>query len=791
MTGMRFRSGLVFLCLCCLMSHRGQTGAVQGNIVPDDETTDTWLPRTQGASSDEGPVDEFLRGLNGSMRILACQYEGPKLVSTHPFKQGRLNTHSARWSSEVVARPVNGHPEALDLYVTFKMAEGSATQAGVAVAFDFSGWRTTNTVLIPGAVYDGNRCRIVDRGYAQGLDRTYLYEKEIPLMSTPLPQLSPDEGKPSKLGITASNATTPAMLFYCHETKRAFILLAEQRTPLGDNGFVIQESVDRKRASFVVSAPGVREQKPLFVGFADSPDRGVTLKAGDEVRLHLRVYSFSAEGVPGLLERFMTVRKAVTGQNHPRNLVPFSQVSAWMTERIDNRWHEGQDHQFYCPENAQWISFGWVGGLMNTFPMLALGDDVHLDRVVKTFDFAIPRAQGDAGYFYGALNHDGTCFSRDGYPEFPEIALTRKNADVLFWMVKQFMLLKAQGREAAIKPTWEYHIKRLADAFVATWRECGQWGSHVNNQTGQVAVYNTSGGVMAIGGLALASRYYGMPAYLQVARDAAEFYYERDFVKRGMTTGGCADILQNADSETAAGFMEALMALYEMTGEDPWLEKSRQLANLTATWTVSYDYVLPSHTELAQLGAKLTGVYWASTQNKHGAPGICTSSGDSLFKIYRATGDRRYAELLHDIVHAHGESIRPGGFTNERLTYCDADAGSVGNRGNHVTGWNELNGILMAMEIPGIYIRTDKDEMVVFDHVEVKNIVRHNEGVTLDIMNATPYPATVTVLAETSEVAGAPLGTVSFLHWPRVTIDSGKTHRLSVTSDGRVVLSRP
>ena len=118
---------------------------------------------------------------------------------------------------------------------------------------------------------------------------------------------------------------------------------------------------------------------------------------------------------------------------------------------------------------------------------------------------------------------------------------------------------------------------------------------------------------------------------------------------------------------------------------------SRNAANLAATWITSYDYELPKSTELGRLGTKLAGIVWASTQNKHGAPGICTSSGDPLFKIYRATGNRLYADLLRDIMHAHAESVRPGGYTNERLTYCDAD--SRGERGSHVTGWNELNGI--------------------------------------------------------------------------------------------------
>ena len=32
-----------------------------------------------------------------------------------------------------------------------------------------------------------------------------------------------------------------------------------------------------------------------------------------------------------------------------------------------------------------------------------------------------PRAQGRAGYFHGALEHEGVCFGREGYPELPEI----------------------------------------------------------------------------------------------------------------------------------------------------------------------------------------------------------------------------------------------------------------------------------------------------------------------------------------------------------------------------------
>jgi hypothetical protein len=751
-----------------------------GENFSGNPTARTWLPLIPAAKD--------------GMRPLACWYDGSKLAASRAFTNGALQTASTRWACDVKEQPVAGEPDARDLTATFTLAEGAAKSAGVAVAFDFAGWSTNNYVLIPASVYNGNRNRIEQRAYATGLNREDIYKKDLPLTTCDLPQLAPELGQPSKIEVSACNAATPAICFFSPEKRRGIIMLAEQGIPkkndangtILDNGFSVEESADRTHATLVVSSPGVRERKPEFIGFSASPDRGMDWQPGDTVTLHLRVYSFAAADIPGLLEKFMTVRKDVTGPNHPRDLIPFSEVIRLMTGRIDSRFYQGQDNQFYCPENAAWISFGWIGGLMDTFPMLALNDELHLERVTKTFDFAIPRGQGQSGYFYGALNHDGKVFGREGYDEHPEFVLTRKNADVLFWMVKQFMLLKKQGRASAIKPAWEQNIKRLADAFVATWKKDGQWGNFLNNQTGEVAVYNSSSGVVAAGGLALAADYFKNPEYLVVAKQAAKFYYSRDFVKLGMTTGHSADTLQNADSDSPAGLMNSLMTLYELTGDARWLEKSRNLANLLATWTVSYDYLLPTNTELARLGAKLAGVVWASTQNKHGAPGNCTSSGDALFKIYRATGDRRYAELMRDIIHAHAEGIRPDGKITERLTYCDAD--SRGSRGSPYdsTGWCELNGILMAMEIPGIYLRTDTGELFVFDSVKAEVVKRDGDGVTLKVTNPTQYPARVSIFAEGSAVARQPLGCTAFIMWPKVDVMAGETKTVQIAPDGRL-----
>ena len=764
----------------------------------------TWLPQAKGAQFIEelragkkviivtmcpphvpdattAAVNALLEPLGGEMRLLACRYDGSKLIASQPITAGELRTSDSRWTSRVRVTPVAGEPNAMDLDITFTLVEGIANSAGIAVAFDFAGWSTNNYVLVPASIYNGNRNRIEYRGYCTGFNPEDFYNKDLPVTHGDVPRLELEPGKPSKFEVNASNATTPAMCFYDRRTRRAFIVLTEQGIREGDrildNGLILEESQDRSCATLVVSAPGVRERKPKFIGFTASPDRGINWNIGKALTLHLRLYSFESADIRGLLEKFMTVRKAVTGPNHPRNLVPFGEVIRLMTGRIDSRWHESATGQFYSPENSDNICLGWVGGLMNTFPMLALGDETHRQRAIKTFDFIIPAAAGKSGYFLASIHADGKASGRDWFPTQP-IVLTRQNADMLYWMTKQFMLLKAQGHAVAIKPEWEQAVKRLAQAFVKTWERHGQWDNYVNHETGDIAIYNSTSGATAIGGLALAATYFNEPIFLRVAAEAADYYYSQDFIRKGFTYGACSDIMQNADSETAVAFMTCLMALYEANGDRRWLEMSRNLANLVATWTVSYDYELPRSTELGTLEAKLAGVYWASTQNKHGAPGICTSSGDALFKIYRATGDHRYAELLRDIVHAHAEGIKPGGEITERLTYCDAD--SRGSRGGGSTGWNELNGILMAMELPGIYLRIDKDDLFVFDHVVARVIRRDKERVTLRITNPTKFDTRVAIFAEQRAQAQRPLGNAAFLKWPKIEVKSGQTTEVTL-----------
>ena len=706
---------------------------------------------------------------NRRIRTLECTYDKARLVSCRETgTDWKVSTEEMR-------------QEGVASYMFTFTALRDLQQAGVAVAFDQYDWTSDNYLLIPASVYNGNRQRIVNRAYATGLDSTDYYRKDLALTSNPIPQLSPEFGAPSRLEVLVNNTATPAIACLKRKQKRGLLLLTDQGIERNgmvlDHGLIVEESRDRSLASLVVSVPGVRGRKLEFIGFSESPDRGITVRKGEMIQLKLTILDFPCEDVPELLAYFARNRKIHTRTAAPRDLMPMSEVFFQMVRNIDERYYEGAEGSFYCPENADWMSYGWVGGLINTYPMLALGDAAHAQRVRHTFDFALPRAKGASGYYYDVLNADGKVLYRDAAMQHPEIGLTRKNADVLYWMVKQFQLLKLQGKE--VSPAWEEAVRQLADAFVRTWQEEGTWGNYIQVETGEIAVYNTTGGAMAVAGLTLAAAYYQNPAYLQIAREAAAAYYE-DFALVGFTSGACGDILQNADSETAIALTTSLMTLFESTGDSLYLKQAADLAHLCATWTVSFAYRLPKETPLAKLGANLTGAVWASTQNKHGAPGFCTQSGDALFKLYRSTGDTLYAELLRDVIHAHAEGIQPNGKITERLTYCDADSrGSRGDGGK--TGWNETNGALMALEIPGLYLRTDKKQLYAFDAVRARIVRETAKALWIEMTNPTPYDARVTLLAENQEEAERPLGDHAFLSWKeKISVKAGKTVRVKV-----------
>lgn len=749
------------------------------------------------AAGRQAGLPEILRPLQGGLQVSLKQYEGTTLREEHRFRNNDLaegeNTWRLAW--KIKKAP---HAGGWDVTLSCRLVEGRAVATALSVDVGFGQWDARNYVMVPGIVYNGNRYRSIGNGYNPDYPRDMYYNPSVPLTVSNNPRLSLPGKDTSFLELETGNTAVPAMSFYSPAMRKSWIMLTEQGTRWGNSGLSVKENITRDSCTFSFSAPAMRRRAAGFGDFHPSGDKAPDWVAGDEIVLRFQVYISEAEGIPGHLQHFMQVRKALAAPEGPRNLVPMSKLAELGTAICRGNYAETKAGKYYLPENSRNFQLGWVSGMINTFPMLALNDTLERARVAEELDFITDRMQGRSGFFYGFISAEGKTGTEKAHPDFPAVqAMVRKNGDVLFWLVKHLMLLKAQGHGNIIKPEWELAAKKLAEAFTRTWKKYGEFGQYIVPETGEIAVFNSTAGAIVPAGLALAADYFRQPGWLAVAEASAAFYYKRDVENQGFTSGACGDISQDADSETAFGFMESLMALYRYTGKPAWLDRAKVQAALCASWTLAYNPVFPPGSAIARLQGRMAGAVWASSQNKHAAPGVCTSSADHLFKLYRATGDERYAELIRDIQHAHTEAVNmPGHVTSNYLDGSSmeriqpSDAEGKGSRGNFIhtrNSWTETNGILMAMELPGIYVRPGEGRMYVFDHIEVLRVKEDKYSVTLRLLNRTPYAAAVSVFAETARQAVKPMGYTAFIHWPKVNVPSGSEITVKIMADGKVI----
>ena len=744
-------------------------------------------------------LSKLLWQVQGALHVSVRQYDGTRLIHEQALQyHDKTATDNSTWQMKMLVHKVAAEPDALDVTAVCSLNNGSSSETAVAAAFDFSNWSSSNYVMVPAIVYNGNRYSSIGNGYNPDYTKDMYFNPSLPLTISNNPRLQITEGEASLVELQTCNAATPAMCFFSKKTKKGFIVLTLQQTKFGNSGLMISENEKRDSCAFKIIAPAMRKLTAGFGDFHPSGDKAPDWKAGDSLALQFRVYVFNANDIPGLLRKFMQVRKQFTGMNHPRNQLPMSKQFELGTAICSDHWSENPVGNYYTPENSKDFQLGWVSGMMNTYPMLVLNNDKERKRVGEEFDFIVNKLQGKSGFFYGGITADGKLRPEKMNAAFPAVqAMVRKNSDVLLWFMKHLMLLKAQGHASFIKPEWENAAKKLAQAFTNTWNKYGEFGQYIVPESGEIAVFNSTAGAIAPGGLALASQYFNEPIFLGTSKAAADYYYERDVVKQGLTGGDCGDISQDANSESAYGFLESLMAIYYASNDARYLKMAEVQAALCSTWALSYDPVFPANSTTAKLGCRMAGAVWASIQNKHAAPGICTASGDYLFKLFRATGDQLYADLISDIQHAHAEAVNmPNHITTnymvgssmERIQPSDAEGkGSIGNFIYTRNSWTETNGVLMALELPGIYLQTDTKRLQVFDHVSSKIIKSDTSGIVLFVANKTAYNASVSLFAETSETAATAMGYTEFLKWPKLQVKAGESIKVLVKKNGKVI----
>ena len=276
--------------------------------------------------------------------------------------------------------------------------------------------------------------------------------------------------------------------------------------------------------------------------------------------------------------------------------------------------------------------------------------------------------------------------------------------------------------------------------------------------------------------------------------ESGGFLHEH-FVEKGISMGGPGEALQCPDSESAFHLLESFVVLYEITGDREWIGWARDMAHQCATWCVSYDFAFPADAPFGGLGMRTTGTVWANAQNKQSAPGICTLSGDALFRLYRATGDRFYLELLREIAHNLPEylsrldrpiqiendpvRVSPAGWNNERVNTSDWEGKDHIGRIFDGTCWCETSLMLTCAEVPGLYVQPDAGFVCAFDHIDAEVIERNEENLIVRVSNPTSFGGTVKICSENASEMVRPLEAGALRECRRVTLAPGQCRDLS------------
>lgn len=497
-------------------------------------------------------------------------------------------------------------------------------------------YQPDNYVMIPACCYNGNQFEVLKRKYPPMFSPEEA-RLDMPITITDVPRLNKDGS--GKIEVTTGDAATPAVGVFSATEQRGVLVFTVQQIAGKNVGLAYE------RGTIRLTWPAQREKVYRANAMHPNPSQ----EPEQDVDIPHKVLDFACGSLPEFYRVFFENRK-IMGMDavRPQVMPPEKQIEIHRDKFNKMNWEMGKNFYMVGTDRTRFQVWqpGWVGGAMSSYALMRLGGDLEWRRGIQTLDFLF-ETQAPSGLFHGIVDHQGNVFG-DGFdvPGADNWHLIRKSADVLYFLFKHFRLMEQRG--TPVPEAYKSGARKVADAFVRLWNRYGQFGQFVDVFTGDVVVGGSTSAGIAPAGLADAYRYFGDTEYLRVAGESAESYYH-EHLCLGYTTGGPGEILQCVDSESAFGLLESFVTLYETTQDEKWLRYARECAHYCSSWTVSYNYLFPAYSEFARHDMKTVGSVFANIQNKHSAPGICTLSGDSLYKLYRWTGDELYLELVRDI----------------------------------------------------------------------------------------------------------------------------------------------
>ncbi len=557
------------------------------------------------------------------------------------------------------------------------VADKAYSKVFFEMSVNFEKWEDDAYILMPACAYNGNRYKKINRyGYPPMYTLSEIGVNAETLM-TDVPALNPDGS--GKIEVTSGDMSVPCVGVFYRKAKKGFLIYTEQAVKDKNIGFSVEAG------KIVISYPASRSKAYRFAkDYVCDVDKGIAVKSNETIISQFKIFNFDCDSCGQLFEKFFETRKSLL--NDERAPFMYTQPLWDIMEKHFNE--HNWSGKYYSEINKDW-KCGWTGCGMSSYPLMKFGDEQSKDRAVSTLDFMTGH-QADSGFYYcvqqGKIFDDS--FGNDG---LQGLHLVRRSGDCLNFIYKHFEFVEP-------KQQWIDSAQKCANGFVKLYDTYGTFGQYVDIDSGQLIVGTSCAGAAVISGLVRSAMYFDEDKYLQIAKQAGEMYYQK-YVSQGVTNGSIGDALCAPDSESIFAFVEGYVLLYEATKDDKWLMYAQEALYIASSWVVTYRYQFPEQSEFKRLGINTVGSIFANVQNKHSAPGICTSSGDYIYRLYKYTKNKKYLELLLDIVSfipqcisteerpiyatmevKDGSEKLPSGYICERVNMSDWEGfSSVGN----------------------------------------------------------------------------------------------------------------
>lgn len=658
----------------------------------------------------------------------------------------------------------------------------------LTLRFEEEKWSSENYILMPASVYGGNRVHIFTEKHLPLVPPGYM-ELNPPQMTGIVQHLDPRGG--GEIEQMSGEYAFPGFGFFCRESGTSCWILTSQKNELGDYGYSVMESAGGKSLELRISSPCHRKLRQAGYRLVPAEDPIRIFSAGMEIRIDFAEIQQSCSSLKEFFRQAFSLRNFVVPAGSIPDLFPMSRAAELLRRRMETEnWRE--DFGYYStitldylkknPSYKMHYSLAWLGGSMKSENLFWEGGETAGKHGRRELDRLFLKAQQKSGFFFTACCDD--TFTAEWYPgddEKRSSCMVRKNAEGFASLMRQIRQMKERNEE--IPALWVDGMRKWADAFQRLWRKYKQFGYLLNPTTGEITVGGGAGGIAACTGLAMASEFFQEQEYLKTAEDAVLHYAQTDLAK-GIVYGGVGDAFQATDSESAYMLLEALITVWEYSGNPLLLEEACFAADYLASWCVAYDYEFPESSTYGKMKMSTTGTVYANIQNRHSAPGFCSASGDALFKLYRATGKEEYLLLLQQIIRSLPQYVsrrdRPihgldDDRMNERINMADWEGKERIGELFNAACWPEVSLLLARIHIPGIYVRTDLRKAVCFDHIRAGWT-----GSTLLLHNTTAYDADATILRESRKDMALCLKTSAYSHFEKVPIPAGGKVSLEV-----------